>query len=94
MSAKTSGTEMMLDEAVGYLSPHPSSHGPIILTASVMRKAIEVIRENLNRVGTLEIQSARLTQERDELQGELDSCRLDLSAADEDAWKYRELASS
>ena len=87
-------SNMTLEEALGYLSPHPSSHGPIILTADVMRSAIRVIRESVNRVGTLEIQSARLTQERDELQGELDSCRLELSAADEDAWKYRQLADS
>jgi hypothetical protein len=78
MSEKTSGTEMTLEEAVGYLSPHHASHGPIILTASVMRKAIGVIRENLNRVATLEIQNARLTQERDAARTELSNLKSQL----------------
>jgi hypothetical protein len=78
MSEKTLGTEMTLEEALGYLSPHRSSHGPIILTASVMRKAVGVIRENLNRVATLEIQNARLTQQRDAAQTELSNLKSQL----------------
>jgi hypothetical protein len=36
-----------LDEALAYLSPHPLTNGPVILTPEKMREAVGVIQSSL-----------------------------------------------
>lgn len=36
-----------LPDALAYLTPHPSTKGPVILTPEKMRRAIEIIKKDL-----------------------------------------------
>lgn len=40
---------MTLEQALAYLTPHPTTNGPVMLTPAKMREAIAVIRAALGK---------------------------------------------